>query len=113
MFALLKIWALPGIRAATAPQKQVPPRRLPGQAGLQHDSGKEHTDMSEPRMVIPSMEAIRLWQGVSVPNAAARHGLAEMEALIAALEALRGTMAFEDEPSGFDAALRACMEPQP
>ena len=69
--------------------------------------------MSEPRMVIPSMEAIRLWQGVFVPNAAARHGLAEMEALIAALEALRGSMAFEDEPSGFDAALRACMEPQP
>jgi hypothetical protein len=36
-----------------------------------------------------------------------------MEGLIAALEALRGTMAFEDEPSSFDAALRACMERQP
>ena len=69
--------------------------------------------MGEPRMVIPTMEAIRLWQGVTVPNAAARHGLAEMEALIAALEALRGTMVFEDEPSSFDAALRACMEGQP
>jgi len=69
--------------------------------------------MSEPRLVIPTMEAISLWQGVAVPNEAARHGLAEMAALIAALEALRGTMVFEDEPSSFDAALRACMEPQP
>ncbi len=66
--------------------------------------------MTEPRLVLPTMEAIRRWQGVAVPNAAARHGLAEMEALIAALEKLRGTMAFEDEPAGFEAALRDCRE---
>ncbi len=66
--------------------------------------------MTEPRLVVPTMEAIRQWQGVSVPNAAARHGLAEMEGLIAALEKLRGTMGFEEEPSGFEAALQACRE---
>jgi hypothetical protein len=38
-------------------------------------------------MVIPTMEAISLWQGVAVPNEAARHGLAEMAALIAAVAA--------------------------
>lgn len=69
--------------------------------------------MSEPRLVIPAMEAIRLWQGVAVPNAAARVGLAELEGLIAALEKLRGTMVFEDEPSSFETALRECMERQP
>ena len=66
--------------------------------------------MEEPRLVIPTMEAIRRWQGVIVPNAAARHGLAEMEALIASLAALRGSMAFEEEPAGFEAALRDCRE---
>lgn len=69
--------------------------------------------MSEPRLVIPAMEAIRLWQGVAVPNSAARIGLAELEGLIAALEKLRGSMVFEDEPSSFEAALRDCMEQRP
>ena len=62
------------------------------------------------RLVIPTLEAIRRWQGVAVPNAAARRGLAEMAALIAQLEALRGSMTFEEEPSDFDAALRDCRE---
>ena len=45
-----------------------------------------------------------------MPNAAARHGLADHAALITELEALRGTLQFEDEPSGFEAALRDCRE---
>jgi hypothetical protein len=65
---------------------------------------------TEPNLVVPTMEAIRRWSGVSVPNAAARHGLADHVALIAELEALRGSMVFEDEPSSFEAALRDCME---
>ena len=65
----------------------------------------------EPSLVLPIMEMIRAWSGVSVPNAAARHGLADHLALIAELEALRGSMVFEDEPSGFEAALRDCQEP--
>jgi len=65
---------------------------------------------TEPNLVLPTIEAIQRWSGVSLPNAAARHGLADHAALIAELEALRGTLEFEDEPSGFEAALRDCME---
>ncbi|TCZ63534.1 hypothetical protein [Roseicella aquatilis] len=65
---------------------------------------------TEPDLVMPMMEAIRLWSGVAVPNAAARHGLVDHAALIAELEALRGSMQFEEEPSGFEAALRDCRE---
>lgn len=65
----------------------------------------------EPELVVPTMEAISRWSGVSLPNAAARHGLADHVALIAELEALRGTMVFEDEPSTFEAALRDLQEP--
>jgi hypothetical protein len=67
--------------------------------------------MMEPELVVPTMETISRWSGVELPNAAARHGLADFAALIAELEAIRGTMAFEDEPSGFDAALRELKEP--
>jgi UDP-glucose 4-epimerase len=65
----------------------------------------------EPDSVVPMMEAIRRWSGVTVPNAAARRGLADHQALIAELESLRGTMEFENEPAGFEAALRDCREP--
>jgi hypothetical protein len=58
-----------------------------------------------------SQEAIRLWSGVTCPNAAAARGLGDFPALLAELEALRGTMVFEDEPSSFEAALRAEKEP--
>ena len=53
------------------------------------------------------MEAIRLWSGVTSPNQAAQRGLADLAALIAEFEAVRGTLVFEDEPSSFEAALRA------
>jgi hypothetical protein len=66
----------------------------------------------QPDLVVPTMEAIRRWSGVSVPNAAARLGLADHAALIEELAALRGSMVFEDEPSSFEAALRDCMEPE-
>jgi hypothetical protein len=56
------------------------------------------------------MEAIRLWSGVGCPNEAARLGLADHIGLFKELEALRGTMEFEDEPSSFEAALRAEQE---
>jgi hypothetical protein len=64
----------------------------------------------EPELVVPTMEAIRRWAGVPPPNAAARLGLADMQALIAEFERVRATMVFEDEPSRFDAALKACKE---
>ncbi len=52
-------------------------------------------------------EAIRLWSGVSCPNAAGKRGLEDFCALIKDFEAQRGTLVFEDEPSTFEAALRA------
>ncbi|HEY4251526.1 MAG TPA: hypothetical protein VGM87_10010 [Roseomonas sp.] len=51
--------------------------------------------------------AIARWNGIAVPNDAARAGLADHLALIEAFEALRGMLAFEDEPASFEAALRA------
>jgi hypothetical protein len=58
----------------------------------------------EPMDEVP--EAIRLWSGVDCPNAAGRRALEDFPALIRELEALRGTLVFEDEPSSFEAALR-------
>jgi len=65
----------------------------------------------EPSFVVPAMDMIRTWSGILVPNPAARLGLADHVALIAELEALRGTLVFEDEPSSFETALRDCQEP--
>jgi hypothetical protein len=65
----------------------------------------------DPDIVPPTVEAIRRWSGVEPPNAAALHGLADMAQLIADIEAVRGGLAFEDEPSGFEAALRDLKEP--
>lgn len=58
------------------------------------------------------MDAIKRWQGISVPNAAGRHGLRDFEALIQALTDLRHDLEFEDEPAGFEAALQACKDQQ-
>ena len=64
----------------------------------------------EPEIVVPSMEAIRRWSGVACPNAAARHGLADLAGLVAELEKLHGSLVFEDEPSSFELALQQCKE---
>jgi hypothetical protein len=58
-----------------------------------------------------SVEAtIARWHGIEPPNEPARRLASELAATIAAFEALRGTMAFEDEPSSFEAALQATKE---
>ncbi|MCA4917822.1 MAG: hypothetical protein ING82_00205 [Roseomonas sp.] len=64
----------------------------------------------KPDPIPPSMDSIRLWSGVACPNEAARLGLADHIGLLKELGALRGTMEFEDEPSSFEAALRAEQE---
>ena len=51
-----------------------------------------------------------LWSGVAVPNAVAREMTARIDDVIKGFEALRGAMAFEDEPSSFEAALQATKE---
>ena len=60
----------------------------------------------EPEIVPPTVDAIRRWSGIEPPNAAALHGLADMAQLIAEIERVRADLAFEDEPSGFEVALR-------
>jgi hypothetical protein len=58
-----------------------------------------------------SVEAtIARWHGITPPNDPARRLAAELADTIAAFEALRGTLAFEDEPSSFEAALQATKE---
>ncbi|GGG23346.1 hypothetical protein GCM10010964_09400 [Caldovatus sediminis] len=64
-------------------------------------------------LVAPTIEQIRRWSGVECPNEAARHGLSDFPPLLAELEALRGTLVFEDEPSSFEAALQAEKERTP
>ncbi len=58
-----------------------------------------------------SIEAtIARWFGIAPPNDPSRRLAAELQGTIAAFEALRGTIAFEDEPAGFEAALQATKE---
>lgn len=55
--------------------------------------------------------AIAAWHGITPPNDAARRLAADLASTIAAFEAVRDTLRFEDEPSSFEAALLACKEP--
>ncbi len=53
---------------------------------------------------------IARWHGIKPPNQAAKRLAAELCDTIAAFEALRGTLVFEDEPASFEAALQATKE---
>ena len=53
---------------------------------------------------------IARWHGVSAPNEQARRMAADLITTIAAFEALRGTLQFEDEPSSFESALHDTRE---
>jgi hypothetical protein len=56
---------------------------------------------------------ISRWHGINAPNQPAKRLAAELADTITAFEALRGTMAFEDEPAGFELALQATKEKPP
>ena len=56
-------------------------------------------------------DSIAAWTGITPPNDPARRMTADLAQTIAAFEALRGTLRFEDEPSSFEAALQATKEP--
>ena len=59
----------------------------------------------------PEVEAtIARWHGIAAPNDPARRMAADLLATIAAFEALRGTLVFEDEPASFEAALHDTKE---
>lgn len=56
---------------------------------------------------LPAIEGqIKTWSGIVAPNDAGRRFAADLAKTIAAFEALRGTLAFEDEPASFEAALQ-------
>ncbi len=62
--------------------------------------------------LLPATEtAIESWHGIVAPNAPARRLAAELADTIAAFEAVRGTLVFEDEPASFEAALIETMDP--
>ncbi len=52
-------------------------------------------------------EQIELWSGVKPPSETARAMATQLAAVIKGFEALRESVAFEDEPSSFEAALEA------
>lgn len=54
---------------------------------------------------------IARWHGIKVPNKQGQRMATDLANTIAACEALRGTLKFEDEPSSFEAALQAMKEP--
>ncbi len=61
---------------------------------------------------LPATEAaIERWHGIIAPNAPAKRLAAELADAIAAFEAVRGTLRFEDEPASFEAALLESMDP--
>ena len=53
---------------------------------------------------------IATWHGIAAPNEPARRLTADLVETIAAFEAVRGSLRFEDEPASFEAALLACKE---
>lgn len=53
---------------------------------------------------------IAAWHGVHAPNDPGRRMAADLVNIIAAFEAQRGRMAFEEEPASFEAALMATRE---
>lgn len=68
--------------------------------------------MQTPLREIVAVQA-RTWSGIEQPNEAAGVMADALVGTIARFEALRGQLAFEDEPSSFEAALQATKEPQP
>ena len=51
------------------------------------------------------------WSGIECPNEAAARALSDFQGLLEELVMLHATLVFEDEPSSFEAALRAEKEP--
>lgn len=49
--------------------------------------------------------AIAAWHDITPPNDAARRLAADLASTVAAFEAVRGTLRFEDEPSSFETVL--------
>lgn len=66
---------------------------------------------ARPDFLAATEAMIETWHGVTAPNEPARRLAADLANSIRAFELLRGTLRFEEEPSGFEAALEATKEP--
>ena len=53
---------------------------------------------------------IAAWHGVTAPNEQGRRLAEDLQGIIRNFARLRGTIAFEEEPSSFEAALQATKE---
>jgi hypothetical protein len=71
------------------------------------EGGKTMTEI-EP-LILADVAA---WSGIDPPNDPARRLAADLATTIAAFEAVRGQLRFEDEPSSFEVALLATKEPR-
>jgi hypothetical protein len=58
-------------------------------------------------------EQAKVWSGVAPPNAASGDFARGLGEAIQGFERMRGQLAFEDEPSSFEAALRETKERTP
>ena len=56
-------------------------------------------------------EQAKLWSGIAPPNTASEEFARGLAEIARGFERLRGQMAFEDEPSSFEAALHEIKEP--
>ena len=58
-------------------------------------------------------EQAKLWSGIAPPNAASEEFARGLAEIAKGFERLRGQMAFEEEPSSFEAALDEIKEQTP
>ena len=58
-------------------------------------------------------EQAKLWSGVAPPNAASEEFARGLAEIAKGFERMRGQMAFEDEPTSFEAALHEIKEQTP
>ena len=58
-------------------------------------------------------EQANLWSGIAPPNAASEEFARGLAEIAKGFERMRGQMAFEDEPSSFEAALHEIKEQTP
>ena len=61
----------------------------------------------------PVEEQAKLWSGIAPPNAASEEFARGLAEIAKGFERMRGQMAFEDEPSSFEAALHEIKEQTP
>jgi hypothetical protein len=95
-------------------QGRIPPNdgfalRLSAHSGAIRPTAPQKETQMDP--FLAELEAIiARWHGIAPPNEPGRRMAADLVNTIAAFEALRGTLKFEDEPSSFEAALHDLRE---